>query len=369
MKRQFRRMILWLVLMAAITLSSCTSVATPMPQIANDPATPTPEVFNPLDPSPTPSDSILPLTCQVTDLNVYINEQWGYCFAYPMEFTVDESGAVNGIVSLYGPPLEDSADPIRISLEITAHPVPPQSDLAPLVDAFLTLFQGVPLPTPTTREPWLLGNELAEKLEPIPGLLSSRVVMALHNDLLFTLRFHPSDIRLAHPGLEDLTQTVTGSFGFLPRQEQPARQMKVISWLEFGQKVALAYDPALAPWVEARTVAAVPVSDQILFSESHPAFAQIRFVGFHGGRAYQLPVLPAENSVAQVMVFKTSEFPGFGDDHPQGFVKQLEALTTLFKTGVDPAFCSYPLRSETALPFLPWVNSKQSLCAQPEIIK
>ncbi|HEX5808735.1 MAG TPA: hypothetical protein VFY25_08735, partial [Anaerolineales bacterium] len=69
------------------------------------------------------------------------------------------------------------------------------------------------------------------------------------------------------------------------------------------------------------------------------------------------------------MVFKTSEFPGFGDDHPQGFVKQLEVLTTLLETGVNPAFCAQPLRSEAALPFLPWVNSKQSLCAQPEIIK
>ncbi len=43
-----------------------------------------------LDPSPTPSDSTLPLTCQVTDLKVYINEMDGYCFAYPMRFTLGD---------------------------------------------------------------------------------------------------------------------------------------------------------------------------------------------------------------------------------------------------------------------------------------
>jgi hypothetical protein len=311
----------------------------------------------------------LPLTCQVTDLGVYVNEEWGYCLAYPGTFTVDESAAQNGVVTLYGPTLEDSADPVRVSLEITAQPVPKDSSLTRLVNAYLTLFKDVTVSVPPSRKASRLGNEPAEQVEPIPGLLSSRVVIALHKDLLITLRFHPSDIEIAKPGLDDLTQTVTGSFAFLPRLQQPARVQKIISWFEFGRDISLSYDPSLAPWLVAQTVPAVPISDQILFAGAHPTFAQIRFVGFQGGRAYDLPLMASEQRVAQVMGFQTADFSGFGDDSPQGFSNQLEALKDLLKTGLDPARCAKPIQGEPVLPFLPWINMKQALCAQPQIIK
>ncbi len=54
------------------------------------PATGAPGIMPGLDPSPTPSNSNLPLTCQVTDLNVYISEADGYCFAYPTRFTLGD---------------------------------------------------------------------------------------------------------------------------------------------------------------------------------------------------------------------------------------------------------------------------------------
>lgn len=345
---------------------SCLVACAPQPIQS---VTPTPEIFNPLDPSPTPSSSSLPLTCQVTDLSVYVKEEWGYCFAYPEDFDVDESSAVNGVVNLYGPALEQNADPIRVSLEISAQPVPENSALTPLVDAYLSSFRNVTMPMPIRREASTLGSEPAESLEPVPGLLSSRVIMALHDDLLFTLRFHPSDIDFAEADLEELNQTVTGSFAFLAREGKAVWPRKIITWFEFGQTVSLSYDPRLAPWVQSQTVPAVPVSDQILFSESHPAFAQIRFLGFQGGRLYQLPVLPVEHSIAQVMVFQTADFSGFGDNNPHGFVNQWKGLKSLLETGLDPAFCGQPLTTEVGLPFLPWLNSKQSLCSQPEIIQ
>src|SRR4026208_689226 len=49
---------------------------------ASQPATSTPEGMARLNPSPTDSNNTLPLTCQVTDLNVYINAANGYCLAY-----------------------------------------------------------------------------------------------------------------------------------------------------------------------------------------------------------------------------------------------------------------------------------------------
>jgi hypothetical protein len=331
----------------------------------SEPLTPTPEIFSALAPSPTPPDSALPLTCQVTDLGVYINHEWGYCFAYPGIFTLDESLDAEGVITLYGPALEDNADPVRVSLELTTQLVPPASTLTPLVDAYLSRFQDSVLQI--RRQPARLGDEAAEMLEPIPGLLSSRVVMAVHGHILLTLRFHPSDIEFAKPGLEDLTQTVTGSFAFLP--VLVPSPLKTVSWFEFGRNVSLSYDSALAPWVDAWTAPAVPVSDQILFAEAQPAHVQIRFHGFHGGRLYDLPLLPLESRMAQVRVFQTADFPGFGDDHPDGFVNQLSALRTLLETGVPSDRCAKPLIDELGLPFLPWINMKQTFCAQPEIVE
>lgn len=350
-----------------VMTSACVPVATQAPQTNIEAATPTPEIFSALAPSPTPPDSTLPLTCQVTDLGVYVNPGWGYCFAYPGTFTQDESRAAEGVITFYGPGLEDSANPVRVSLEITTQAVPAGSNLTRLVDAYLASFRE--LSGTITRQPGRLGNEPAEKLEPVPGLLSSRVVMALHNDTLFTLRFHPSDLEIAKPDLEAMTQTVTGSFAFLPQAAQHTSEQKTVSWYEFGQDISLSYDSILAPWAEGWTVPAVPVNDQILFAEAHPPYAQIRFLGFQGGRAYDLPLLPLEDRMAQVRVFQTADFPGFGDDSPQGFVNQMQALKNLLETGVDPARCAQPILGEPALPFLPWINMKQSLCAQPEIIE
>ncbi len=337
------------------------------PALAVEPATPTPEIFSALAPSPTPSDSTLPLTCQVTDLGVYVNQERGYCFAYPGTFTLDESRAAEGIIALYGPDLEISANPVHVSLEITTQVVPTKSGLTPLVDAYRMSFGDSPVPI--GRDTGMLGGEPAETLDPVPGLLSSRVTMALHENILFTLRFHPSDLDIARPDLEALTQTVTGSFAFLPLTTQPVSQVQTISWYEFGQNISLSYDSSLAPWVDARTIPAVPVNDQSLFAEAQPAYAQIRFLGFQGGRPYDLPLLPIDNRMAQVRVFQTADFPGFGDDSPEGFVHQLQALKDLLQTGLDFTRCTTPHPDELALPFLPWINMKQTFCAQPQILE
>lgn len=337
-----------------------------LPQAPVAPATPTPEIFNRLNTSPTPSDSTLPLTCQITDLGVYLNEEWGYCFAYPRTFTIDESRAAEGILSLYGPPLENNTDPARVSLEIRTQLMPENSELAPLVDAFLVPFQGSS--DRITREPRMLADTNAEKLEPIPGLFSSRLILALHKNVLFTLRFHPMNLSSAKLDLNELTQTVNGSFAFLPEFVPPSPKPQVIRWSEFGQNISVTYNPLLAPWVDAQTVPAVPMSGQILFAESHPAYAQIRFLGFQGGRVYELPLLPFENRVAQVMVFQTADFPGFGDANPQGFVNQLQALKDVLRRGELPS-CAQPVTGEPVLPFLPWINAKQSFCAKPQIVE
>ena len=237
------------VFLVTIVLNACASAGTPEPQVQPtliaEPATTTPEIFSALAPSPTPPDSTLPLTCQVTDLGVFINEEWGYCFAYPGTFTRDEGHAAEGIITLYGPGLEDSANPVRVSLEVTAQVAPPESGLTPLVDAYQSSFGETPLPI--ERETGMLGGKYAETLEPIPGLLSSRVVMALNKNILITLRFHPYDLELAKPDLEALFQTVTGSFAFLTLPAPPASAIQTVSWYEFGRDISLAYVQLLRP--------------------------------------------------------------------------------------------------------------------------
>jgi hypothetical protein len=138
---------------------------------------------------------------------------------------------------------------------------------------------------------------------------------------------------------------------------------------EFGRSISLAYDPTLTSSVGTGTVPAVPMSDQVMFAESHPAYAQIRFMGFKDGWVYDLPIY-AENRVAQVMVFRISDFPGYGDDSLQGFVNQSQALADLLQKGVDADHCAQPLHGlRVGAPFLPWTNSKQAFCAQPKVIE
>lgn len=151
---------------------------------------------------------------------------------------------------------------------------------------------------------------------------------------------------------------------------QAAANTQTASLPGFGKTISVSHSSSLALNVEASIVPAVPLNDQILFAESHPEYAQFRFLGFQNAGPYQLPVLPIENNLPQVMVFQTKDFPAYGNGTPFGFDKQLQALTALLETGVGPANCAEPTTGdETALPFLPWINARQSFCAQPMLIE
>lgn len=149
-----------------------------------------------------------------------------------------------------------------------------------------------------------------------------------------------------------------------------ATQLETASFSVFEQNLSLSYDPDLTSQAETRLVAAVPPSDQIMFAEAHPAYAQIRFPEFQLGRFYDLPLIPWDDRVAQVRIFQTADFPGFGDDNSQGFVGQLQELKGLLDSGIPVDRCAQPLTGpEQALPFLPWINMQQAFCAQPGIVE
>jgi hypothetical protein len=105
-----------------------------------------------------------------------------------------------------------------------------------------------------------------------------------------------------------------------------------------------------------------------MFSDAHPAMVQFRFSGYDGGRTLYLPY-PFQT--AQLMIYPTQDFGGFGAGEPTGFPQQLDNLSKILENQIDLAqVCAVPeTGGEPELPFLPWLNSAQVFCAQPEYVE
>jgi hypothetical protein len=193
-------------LICLLLVSGCAS-APHTPQ----PATVTPIVMPRLNPSPTPSDSTLPLTCQVTDLNVYVNEVDGYCFAYPSQFTLGDQPSDKPDVR--GPAVDKSAEPIHATFSVEVTSAQTEKTLREQAEAYLKEFS-VADPATFTWSQIQVNGEEAWRVEPVPVMLAYRIVFVQHNDSIFRLMYWPVDIPEAQSGLNDLTQTTLGSFAF-----------------------------------------------------------------------------------------------------------------------------------------------------------
>ena len=200
------RTLVLLILIIVLASTGCTS-ASPYPE----PVTVTLNIVPRLDPSPTPSDSTLPLTCQVTDLNVYINEADGYCFAYPTRFTEGNQPMLN-VPAIVGPTLGNGVDPVHVAFAVQIAPASEES-LRAQAEAFLKEFSAAdPASFSWTQVP--VANEAGWMVEPVPVMLSWRIVFVQHNGNLFRLMYWPVDIPEAQVDLDELTQTTLGSFAF-----------------------------------------------------------------------------------------------------------------------------------------------------------
>lgn len=201
-------MTLRLVLALILTMTFITACASPFPE----PATPTPNSMPRLDPSPTPSDSTLPLTCQVTDLKVYLNEADGYCFTYPARFTEGKQPMLE-VPAIVGPAIGSGVDPVYASFAVQVTPASEES-LRAQAEAFLTEFSAAdPASFTWTQVP--VGGEAGLVVEPVPVMLSWRIVFVEHDGNLFRLLYWPVDIPEAQADLDELTQTTLGSFAFI----------------------------------------------------------------------------------------------------------------------------------------------------------
>lgn len=189
-----------------VLLSGCASALS-----TSEPATITPDVMPRLDPSPTPSGSTLPMTCQVTDLNVYINEMDGYCFAYPTRFTLGDQPSDNP--GIRGPNLDNSIEPTYATFGIQITPAAAGKTVREQAEAYFEQTDAyMDLATWTEVQ---VGGERGWRVEPIPTIGAWRMVFIQHNGSLFRLAYWPVDAEIAKADVEELTQTTLGSFAFL----------------------------------------------------------------------------------------------------------------------------------------------------------
>jgi len=196
--------LIW-TLFLILLLSGCASASS-----SPEPATATPNIMPRLNPSPTPSDSTLPLTCQITDLNIYINEMDGYCFAYPTRFTLGDQPSDKP--DILGPALDNSVEPIHATLSIEVSPATDKT-LREQAEMYLKEFSVAdPATYSWTQVP--VGGEAGLMVESIPAMLSYRIVFVQHNGNIFRLLYWPVDILEAQADLDELTQTTLSSFAF-----------------------------------------------------------------------------------------------------------------------------------------------------------
>lgn len=201
-----KRVVVFLTLLSTLLIAGCASAPT-----ALQPATVTPIVMPRLNPSPTPSDSTLPLSCQVTDLNVYIDEVDGYCFAYPGQFTLGDQPSDKPDVR--GPAVDDSTEPVRATFGVEVTSAEVNKTLREQAEVYLKDFSVVDPATFTWSQIQIDGEE-AWRVEPVPAMLAYRIVFVRHNGSIFRLMYWPVDIPAAQSDLNDLTQTTLGSFSF-----------------------------------------------------------------------------------------------------------------------------------------------------------
>lgn len=360
-------------LIANLLLSACTSQAEPIKNTAAPSATPltpaptTAEPPQPAEASPTATVEVETSGCPLSDEPRYVNNLFGYCFAYPEGFSVQVDNPLAPVI--VGPALEENPDPLFASLAVSTRPVPEGADLGGLVSGFLGQNIISQLPMPVQRTQVSLGGEPAEVLEGIPGRLSARVVIALHGPMVYQLYLHPTGIEVAAADLEGLYQKVMDTFAFFPREDRPAVQPEPAIFFEFERSFKFTYDPALSLLIEPETTAAIQLTPDVMFAEAHPAFVQFRFLGYNGGRP---ALLPYPFQMPKLMIFQTRDFSNYGQDQPTGFPHQLDGLRRLLDTQPDLAeHCTRtaPDSAETALPFLPWLNSAQVFCAQPQYVE
>jgi hypothetical protein len=222
---------LFFVLLTA-ALAACRSTTQPTHTtvpLADTPSSPTPEPptataeITSTETQTPPETAVLtlPASCLVEGALTYVNRGGGYCFAYPPEFNFSEDAGV----SISSEPLDSSPEPLIVSASIMVLTAGGQT-LDAAVQAFLQEYVGANPPWEIRSADITVGTDTGRFLEPVPGRLSSRAVVALHNQLVYRFIFYPTPVNPdgslnVQPGVpvydkfQTLYAAVMGSFNYL----------------------------------------------------------------------------------------------------------------------------------------------------------
>ena len=204
----------FVLLLASILLTAC---APAKPEVEAPVNNPTPEIFLPLDPSPSPAPGILLLSCQFTDLKIYVNWTDKYCFAYPDRFQLNDQGG--DLPLLQGPPVDASGE-VYANLKIEDAAFDSNKSLDQQVDEFLAGFTVIDLAYFEHARVSVGGEsailvERARVAEAIgPTQMNWRIVFIPHGSKLYRLIYRPMDVTEALADLNELYQVTTVTFAF-----------------------------------------------------------------------------------------------------------------------------------------------------------
>lgn len=165
----------------------------------------------------------IPLSCLSGDNSraPYVNLAGGYCLQVPARFRVGDvypqgpgAGTQGSIISIFGPPLDNSLEPLQAGLSIIVLGRNDGRTLEQWADAATADFPGQAI----TRTETTLNGELALILDGMPGRTLNRQLYVMHHDQVYQLTLYPTDpgYPQVQPDVDELWQMVLESFTFLP---------------------------------------------------------------------------------------------------------------------------------------------------------
>jgi hypothetical protein len=143
----------------------------------------------------------------------YVDPGGRYCLQFPAYFRIGD--VTLDRANFYGPPLDQSIEPLFAALAIQVAGPAAGRDLGAVVDSFVAENS---LGQPVTRRSLVLGGEPAEVVEGVPGRGLSWQAFVIHDDLVFHLSLFPKDPAFpqTEPDAQAIWQAVEASFTFLP---------------------------------------------------------------------------------------------------------------------------------------------------------
>lgn len=171
--------------------------------------------------APAPTEAGVPGPCAPAGGQpVFHSERDGYCFLVPAGFELETGASGQPLVD--GLPVDDGVESPRLRLDVQVQSVHSEANLFGLVNSYLVQHENLDPPVEIGRSIVTLGGVEAEVLEDVPGRLSSRIVLALHNDRLYTITLFPSDVDELAADFESLYAVVVESFAFFTPEGEPA---------------------------------------------------------------------------------------------------------------------------------------------------